>query len=355
MRLKKFGLTLVAAATLALLSVAAPVRADTIDPTSFSAGLAVGDSVTIRKTVTVNDAPPTTGVLDVMFLFDNTGSMGGEIAAAKAKASDILTSLSGFGDLAAGTGWYNDPGTNGLLTDLTTNLVQANTDINNVPFFSGSGGDADEQGVAGIVEASGATWRPGSNRFVIAFGDAAFKGDNQDAIDALTAVGGTFIGVGFTGGGSNFFTDATPIAAGTGGTTHAATATGDSIATAILAGISASFDEYTEVTVSDLGGGLPEIGLSVVCISADVGACVGADAVGVYDRSVVRTFEFDVTFTRLADGTAAFPTFALVDGAIVATEADRFPGTIAVPEPGTLGILGLGLLGLIVIRRRRTA
>jgi len=349
MRLETLRLAIAGAATLALLGLASPAQADSISPTSFSADLAVGGQVTVRKTVTVDSAPPTTGVLDVMFLFDNTGSMSAEINAAKNRANDILTSLSGFGSLAAGTGWYNDPNTAGLLTNLTTNLVQANTDINNIPFFPGSGGDADEQGVQGIIEASGASWRAGSSRFVIAFGDAAFKGDNANAIAALNAVNATFIGVGFTGGGSDFFSDANPIAAGTGGTTHAATATGDSIAAAIIAGIGASFDEYTTVTVSDLLGGLPLIGLTVACVSADTGACVGPDAVGAYDRSAPRSFEFDVTFSRLADGDAAFPTFALVDGAIVATESDRF----SVPEPATLAILGLGLIGVAMLRRRR--
>src|SRR5690606_29853606 len=152
-----------------------PAYADAIAPTSFSALLGVGDSTTVRKTVTVSTRPTST-VVDVMFLFDTTGSMGDEINQAKAKANDILRDLASFGSLATGTGWYNDPSTMGLFTNLTTSTATALSNINSVPFVPGSGGDADEQGVLGIIEATAASWRPGSSRFVVAFGDAAFKG-----------------------------------------------------------------------------------------------------------------------------------------------------------------------------------
>jgi hypothetical protein len=106
------------------------------------------------------------------------------------------------------------------------------------------------------------------------------------------------------------------------------------------------------VTVSDLGAGAPEIGVSVVCVSADTGSCVGDTAVGSYDRSVDRTFEFDVTFTRLAAGDKSFSTFALVDGGAVATESDRFGGAADVPAPASLLLLGADWSGLGVARRR---
>ena len=67
--------------------------ADSIDPADFSATLDVGESVTITKTVTIDDAPPTAALVDVFFLFDTTGSMNPAIAAAKASASDVLAGL----------------------------------------------------------------------------------------------------------------------------------------------------------------------------------------------------------------------------------------------------------------------
>jgi hypothetical protein len=354
----------IAAGFIAGLMLTGPVAADTIDPATYTDTLAIGESVTIRKTVTIDDAPPTDSVLDVMFIFDNTGSMGGEIAAAKAKAGDILTSLAGFGNLATGTGWYNDPSSDGVLSDLTTNPVAGVADINAVPFFPGSGGDADERGYAGVKEAADdASWRPGSNRFVIAFGDAGFKtgpasDDNQaGTIASLNDKDATFIGVAFTGGGSDFNASADPLAAATGGSVFAATATGDSIAAAILLGIAASFEDYTDVTVSDLGSGLPGVGVGVVCVSADTGVCAGDTATGVYDRSIVRTFGFDVTFTGLEAGEHHFSTHALVDGGIVASEEDWITvgRPSSVPEPGTLGLLAVSLLGIgATIRRRAT-
>jgi hypothetical protein len=92
-------------------------------------------------------------------------------------------------------------------------------------------------------------------------------------------------------------------------------------------------------------------------MSADTGTCVGSDAVGTYDRSTDRTFEFDVTFTRMAAGDASFDTFALVDGGIVAREADRFPGdggpaVVPLPAAGWLLIAGLG--GLFAAKRRKS-
>mgnify|MGYP000907696906 CR=1 FL=1 len=44
--------------------------ADSISPTSFSANLGVGESATIRKTVTVSAGGPTTALVDIMFVFD---------------------------------------------------------------------------------------------------------------------------------------------------------------------------------------------------------------------------------------------------------------------------------------------
>ncbi len=177
------------------------VFADTIDPSTFNTSLAVGESVTITKTVTINDAPPTAGIIDVMFLFDTSGSMGAEINAAKAAASDILTGLASFGNLATGVGYYSEPGSLGVYRDLTTNTASAVSNINDIALgLGGYGGDFPEEGINATYEAAtGATWRPGSSRFIIALGDATFKeSDGVTLAMAQTALadsGATFIGI----------------------------------------------------------------------------------------------------------------------------------------------------------------
>jgi hypothetical protein len=340
------------------------VQADSIDPASFTANLDVGESVTVRKTVTIDEGV-TEGVIDVMFLFDTSGSMGPFISAAQAAASDIIAGLNSFGDLAAGSGYYSDPGANGVFRDLSTDPTQQLQNINDITLgLGGGGGDFPELGFAGTGEAAdGASWRPGSNRFVIALGDANFKEGlgytEASALAAMNDANATFLALDFNamrstiGGGI----DPTNLAVSTGGEIVDSSTDPGEIVSDIIDLIEGSFADYSTVTVSDLGAGLPEIAVDVACVSADIGACVGADAVGDYDRSVTRTFEFDVTFTREAAGDKSFGTFALVDGGIVATEDDRFPGDGVVPAPGVFALmsLGLALLGFNSSRRRRTA
>ncbi len=335
--------------------------ADSIDPTSYSASLAVGESVTITKTVTVDTAPPTSGVLDVMFLIDTSGSMGGEIAAAKAAASDILSGLAGFGDLATGVGYYSEPGSDGVYHDLTTDTATGIADIGTITLgLGGYGGDFPEEGIHAVeMAAEGASWRPGSTRFIIALGDATFKESDgstlASALDALDTSGATFIGIDY---GSMTYPysgiDPTLLADASGGSIVTASGldTADLVAD-IIAGVTAAYSTYSEVSVDDLGAGLPGIDVSVACVDAAGGVCAGDTASGSYDRSETRSFTFDVTFTALEEGSYEFATHGMVDGGIVASEADSFDvGSTTVPEPSALFLMGAGLIGLFASRKR---
>lgn len=147
--------------------------ADSISPTTFSATLDVGESVTITKTVTV-DAEATTSKVDVFFLMDETGSMGGEIAAVKAAASSILSTAAGFGDINFGVGGYRDARdlfAYRTLTDITSDTAVTQAAINS--WTASGGGDFPEANIYALEQvASTVSWRPDAERILLWFGDA---------------------------------------------------------------------------------------------------------------------------------------------------------------------------------------
>ncbi|MBU2958918.1 VPLPA-CTERM sorting domain-containing protein [Paracoccus sp. 1_MG-2023] len=341
--------------------------ADSISPDSYSADLAVGESVTISKTVTVSAGKPSDALIDAYFLIDTSGSMGGAINAAKSAAEDIFSTIaSEFGTgVAGGVGVFAEaaelptiiaPPGSVLNQDITTNTATVVDAIDDVTLGSPDGGGDFPESANTAIElvAENASWREGSNRFIFAFSDASSKGSpDADVIAALAANNIDLISLDF--GGESFTTDMEEL----GAIAFASSATPGAIVDDVTAGIIAGFAEYSSVTVGDLGGGDPLIDVSTVCTGANTGACSGSSAMGDYDRSVDREFTFDVTFTRLADGDAAFDTFALVDGGVIGTEADYFPGVDVAPVPlpaaGWMLIAGLGGMGAIGRRRRRNS
>jgi hypothetical protein len=119
-----------------------------------------------------------------------------------------------------------------------------------------------------------------------------------------------------------------------------------SIVSTITSAITTTIDEYSTVGlgVEGLGTG---VGVSITPVAGYTGA---------YTRDVDRNFTFNVTFTGLTAGAdESFHINALVDGAVVAVESDHITvnGTGTIPEPGTMALMGLGLVALVGVSRRR--
>ena len=340
--------------------------ADSIYPSSASMTLAVGGSTTIHKTVTVDNA--TTSKVDVFFLADTTGSMGGSIAGIIGSASSILSTAAGLGDVAFGVGEYKDTldaYRYRLNQDITTNQAAAQAGIN---LWSASGGhDGPEANLFALQQvANTTTWRAGSERILVWFGDA--PGHDPDggatlssATAALTGAGvqveaidvgnGASDGFGLNDcttswcgssieGGAASSGQATAITGATGGNFHTS-ANSSAIVAVINNAINSAVQNYSSV-----GLDLSEVPFGVSVVSTP------SSYTGAWDRSVSRSFGFDVTFTGDAPGTYDFSIYGTVDGGRIASEIDHVVVTSA-PEPGIISLMGLGLAGPAVSRRRR--
>jgi hypothetical protein len=341
----------------ALCTSAAVGWADSIAPASFSTTLGVGESTTIRKVVTVNAGPVTTSTVDVMFIADETGSMGGFISAVESAAADIIAEVGGLGDVRYGVGGYRDVGDAWVyreITDLTTGAAAPAA----IPTWAAGGGGDYPEAVFAALEgaATGTSWRAGSERIIVIFGDA--PDDNgpvaqASAIAALTGASVQVLGISVStndsyapfGAGFRALNDNgafTPITTATGGAYYEGITT-STIADAIKDAITTSVSTYTTV------------GLDVSEAPAGVGVSyTPLGYVGAYDRSIDRTFEFDVTFTGLAAGTYDFSIYGTVDGGRVAEELDHI--VVGVPEGGSSFLLiGSALMALALMRRRQIA
>jgi len=350
--MKKAFMPFLLIATMAFLLAPSFVLADSISPDSFSASLAIGESVTVHKTVTVDEGPGLTQA-DIYFLADTTGSMGGAIGAVKASAGAILSSIATtYGSAVSfAVGEYKDFGdvyVYRLNTAMTSSQASAQTGIN--AWFASGGGDGPEAelyAMNSLATDPGTGWRSGSEKILVWFGDYYGhdpSGGVTEAMATAALVGKGIQTLAVDVGIMNLTGQATRIAAATGGsvTTGVNTAT---IVAAIEAAISTAFATYTTVS------------LDVSEAPAGVGvAFTPANHTGAFDRSVTRSFGFDVTFTGLAAGDYFFDIYGTVDGGRVAAERDHIlcdGDHSTVPEPSSLLLLGSGILGLAAFGKRK--
>lgn len=329
-----------------LLLLPAAALADSISPSSFSASMPVGGTATVAKTVTITQEV-TTAKVDVFFLADTTGSMGSYNTAVRNSASTILSSTAGLGDVYFGVGEYKDTGDSFVYRKNTSfTNVQATAQAGINLWGASGGGDGPEANLYALKQvADDPGWRVGSTRILVWFGDAPGHDPREGVTEAMATSALTAQSIKVQAidvGGLNSTGQAQRIATATGGAFYTGI-NSSTIVDTITAAIEAVFASYKEVA------------LDLSEVPAGVGvAVVPGSYTGTYDRTIDRTFNFDVTFTGVTPGDYSFNIYATVDGGRVATESDRISvgGEVAVPEPSTLLLFGLGLLGLTGIRRK---
>lgn len=362
--------------TLGLLSVllATPALAESIDPEFYTAKLAVGQSVTIQRTVTVSAGAPTTQA-DVFFLVDTSASMAGVIRSVQNNAQTILGGTSAYGNLAWGVGSYEDFAGKGwgnrgdepwrLNQGITSDLSAAQAGLNSLELRSGA--DIMEASLYALTQAAAnAGWREGSQKFVVWFGDAPghdprstakYPGPTLiDTIDTLTGEAITVIAVnsGASAAGLNSRGQATAITDATGGSySNIRSNPGEDILESILSSLDAAFAIYNQVSLEAFQH-LPGVDVSI-----------SPAYIGAWDRSEDRQFVFDITFTGREAGLHEFDLTSLVDGGAIGSEFTRILVTgdgvaaaiviAAVPEPGIIYLFLVGLGSLVMARRKQSS
>lgn len=119
--------------------------------------------------------------LDVVFLSDTTGSMGGLISGVQSSSNAILSSLSERGAVEFGVGEYRDGNSDAFgfrynVTDAGSPILTSDTSVvsSGIDLWSANGGgDFPEDNLFGLREvAENTPWRSDSRRFIFWFGDA---------------------------------------------------------------------------------------------------------------------------------------------------------------------------------------
>lgn len=131
---------------------------------------------TVAQLATAAQSGPSCLPVDLVFVVDTTGSMGGSISSVKSEATNIINTLAAQGNgFQAGVVSYNDyddrtSNDASVLQGLTNNQAAIVSAINSLS--ANGGGDTPEDVVAGLQAALGLAWRRESSKAIILMGDA---------------------------------------------------------------------------------------------------------------------------------------------------------------------------------------
>lgn len=281
--------------------------------------------------------------IDVSFVIDTTGSMGGTIDSVKAYASEIANQLAAqsssyrfslidYRDHASYTG---DPGDypSRLVVPFTSDLGALQAGLNSL--YAYGGGDTPESAYSGMAEGMRMPWRPGVQKVMIVMADAPAHDpepvtglSSQDIIDQSFAVDPVQIysvDVSYYDGAANL----APLAEATGGR-HYRISDGTSIPQAITAALDTALTKPSAWIAHAVQG--------------KVGTPLTLSALGSYstDGSAL-TYEWDVDGDGTFDRTTAEPTITHSYGSAAA-------GLVTLRVTDGVGETALATIALLVTR-----
>jgi hypothetical protein len=361
--------------SIGVLGIPSGAFAASLTPSTFEATIDVGETISIDKTVTLD--PTGVGKLDVFFLADNTGSMGGVINNVKSVALDLLNAIdSNFTDVQFGAGrYFGDPvefvspstayqllnpvdndGIDSTIAGINSWIASGGGDTPEANFFAlhqvaTSGGETS----GGVSTGQDTQWRTGAKRFVVWFGDASAHTETvglSEVIDTLEDEGVTVLGFnsvsadfGIDGSYDDTSNQATQITEATGGSLTNNFASVPS--TDIIESVLGALGDAASTLDLEFGTSGNTSGLDISFECTDALGC--EDVLG----GESRTFRMDIT--GKTPGVYDFETFVVGVDAIeedtITVEGDVVTKT---PEPASiLGLLVVGAFGATSTLKRK--